>query len=296
MALNGILLVDKQGGWTSHDVVAKARRLTGQRKIGHTGTLDPMATGLLVLCLGSATRLVEYMVSHDKHYEGLIALGATTATDDAEGEILASRPVPVLSDERLRELERGFMGELQQRPPAYSAVKVAGQRAYAVARRGGVPVLAERRVAVHDVRLEPAGPGHLLVRVHCGPGTYVRSLARDIGEAIGCGAHLAALRRTASGSFRVESAVTLQELETLAQAGLVEEVILAPDEGLAGSGAAIVTVERGQRLRHGVTLPPVARESWPAAAARVYDAGGSFLGVTRVDESGRIWPLKMLPD
>ncbi|NUQ55449.1 MAG: tRNA pseudouridine(55) synthase TruB, partial [Dehalococcoidia bacterium] len=136
----------------------------------------------------------------------------------------------------------------------------------------------------------------LSVRVHCGPGTYVRSLARDIGEATGCGAHLAALRRTASGSFRVESAVTLQELETLAQAGLVEEVILAPDEGLAGSGAAIVTVERGQRLRHGVTLPPVARESWPAAAARVYDAGGSFLGVTRVDESGRIWPLKMLPD
>lgn len=295
MGIDGILLIDKWSGWTSHDVVARARRLTGQRKIGHTGTLDPMATGLLVLCLGNATRMVEYMTRHDKRYVGTIALGATTTTDDAEGEVVEKRPVPWMGDGELRELERRFTGELQQRPPAFSAVKVAGQRSYAVARRGGTPVLEERPVRVDELVLKVAGPGELAIEVQCGPGTYVRSLARDIGEALGCGAHLAALRRTVCGAFTIENAVTLDALEELVAAGELEASLLAPDEGLRDAGAAVVTVERGKQLRQGMMLAPLAAGMRPAAVARAYDTGGAFLGVAAVDAGGQIRPVKMFP-
>ena len=295
MGIDGILLIDKWSGWTSHDVVARARRLTGQRKIGHTGTLDPMATGLLVLCLGKATRMVEYMTRHDKRYVGTIALGATTTTDDAEGEVVEKRPVPWMGDGELRELEWRCTGELRQRPPAFSAVKVAGQRSYAVARRGGTPVLEERPVRVDELVLKVAGPGELAIEVQCGPGTYVRSLARDIGEALGCGAHLAALRRTVCGAFTIENAVTLDALEGLVAAGELEASLLAPDEGLRDAGAAVVTVERGKQLRQGMMLAPLAAGMRPAAVARAYDTGGAFLGVAAVDAGGQIRPVKMFP-
>ncbi|MEO9256647.1 MAG: tRNA pseudouridine(55) synthase TruB, partial [Tepidiformaceae bacterium] len=149
--LHGILLVDKPQGWTSHDVVAKTRGLTHERKIGHTGTLDPMATGLLVLCLGDATRLVEYMAGHDKRYEGEITLGVTTDTDDAEGTPIATCSVPELSEPTLSSLASQFSGALSQRPPAYSAVKIGGKRAYAVARGGGVVTIPARPVMVHSL-------------------------------------------------------------------------------------------------------------------------------------------------
>lgn len=293
MEIDGILLVDKEPCWTSHDVVAKARRLTGQRKIGHTGTLDPLATGLLVLCLGRATRLVEYMTRHDKRYEGTIALGSRTATDDAEGDVLETRPAPDLGKGQLRELESRFTGNLMQRPPAYSAVKVGGQRAYAVARRGGSPAPVERPVIVHSLVLEQTTPGQLLIRVHCGPGTYVRSLARDIGETLGCGAHLAALRRTASGTFRVEDAITLGRLAEVAAAGQLDESLLPPDEGMTDSGAAILTVERGRWLCHGISLEPAVPATRPASIARAYTTDGTFLGVASVEASGQIQPRKM---
>ncbi len=293
MEIDGILLIDKEPGWTSHDVVARARRLTGQRKIGHTGTLDPLATGLLVLCLGRATRLVEYMTRHDKRYEGTIALGSRTATDDAEGDVLETRPAPDLGKGQLRELESRFTGNLMQRPPAYSAVKVGGQRAYAVARRGGSPAPAERPVIVHSLVLEQTTPGQLLIRVHCGPGTYVRSLARDIGETLGCGAHLAALRRTASGTFRVEDAIALGRLAEVAAAGQLDESLLPPDEGMTDSGAAILTVERGRRLCHGISLEPAVAATRPASIARAYTTDGTFLGVASVEASGQIQPRKM---
>lgn len=292
--MDGILLIDKEPGWTSHDVVAKARRLTGQRKIGHTGTLDPMATGLLVLCLGRATKLVEYMTRHDKRYEGTITLGSRTTTDDAEGDVLETLPAPDLSETQLRVLESRFTGNLMQRPPAYSAVKVGGQRSYAVARRGGSPAPQERPVSVHSLVLEQAMPGQLSLRVHCGPGTYVRSLARDIGGALGCGGHLASLRRTASGTSRVEDAITLGRLAEVAAAGRLDELLLPPDEGMTGSEAAILAVERGRRLCHGVALEPVVPATRPASIVRAYAADGTFLGVASVDTSGQVRPRKML--
>ena len=188
--LTGVLLIDKEPGWTSHDVVARARRLTGQRRIGHTGALDPMATGLLVLCLGRATRLVEYMMPSEKAYEGEIALGQEMDTDDAEGAPTRAGELPEGAID-LDALARQFTGEIMQTPPAYSAVKVDGRRAYALAREGETPELKPRPVRVSTLRLERLAPDRLRVNVSCGPGMYVRSLARDIGRAIGCGAHLA---------------------------------------------------------------------------------------------------------
>ncbi len=294
MGLNGILLVDKQAGWTSHDVVAKARRLVGERRIGHSGTLDPMATGLLVLCIGQATRLVEYVSGHDKRYVGVITLGVATTTDDAEGEVVSEAPAPQVAPETLRALEARFTGELMQRPPAYSAVKVAGKRAYAVARKGGNLELQARPVVVHRIGIRERGPGALGIEVWCGAGTYIRSLARDIGEALGCGAHLSALRRLACGRFDVAEAVTLERVAELAAAGKLEEVLWAPDEGVADHDAALIEGARADILRHGGSLTLREPPRRHAVAARLYDAGGEFVGMGRVEADGTIRPRKVL--
>lgn len=286
----GILLIDKPAAWTSHDVVAKARRICRQRRIGHTGTLDPMATGLLLLCLGRATRLVEFMAGHEKRYEGVIQLGATTTTDDAEGEVLARAAVAPASPARLRELEAQFSGPILQRPPAYSAVKVAGKRAYAVARAGGEVTLAPRPVTVHRLRLRPLDGERLAVTLHCAAGTYVRSLARDIGEALGCGAHLAALRRTAVGPFDVAEAVSLDLVERLAAAGRLADLLLPPDEGLPALPVARVAEPSARALSFGAEVG-VAAAGQPPGPLRVYDSRGRFLAVGSL-AAGRLRSLK----
>lgn len=292
--IDGILLIDKPTGWTSHDVVARARGLTGQRRIGHTGTLDPMATGLLVLCLGRATRLVEYMTGHDKRYTGRIRLGQSTDTDDAEGQVLSENPVPPLTAAALAEVAREFTGPLLQRPPAYSAVKVAGQRAYAVARAGKDVVLEPRPVTVHRLSLEQLEPGLLAITVECGAGTYIRSIARDIGARLGCGAHLAELRRTHAGGFDVEEAISLERLAEVIEAGRLDALLRPADEGVIELAAAIVTAERGERLRHGLVLQGVDPGALPAGLARIYDAGGDFLAIGAIGESGSVRARKVL--
>lgn len=291
--LHGILLVDKEPGWTSHDVVAKARGLTGQRKIGHTGTLDPAATGLLVLCLGDATRLVEYMSGHEKCYTGTIRLGVRTETDDAEGAVIERCDVPPQAEVDLQALTARFTGEIAQRPPAYSAISVAGQRAYAVARRGGSIDLPERSVAVRELRLRWAGPAELEVVLRCSAGTYVRSLARDIGAALGCGAHLATLRRTAAGHFRVTEAVTIGDLADAAGRGAAGDLLLPADEGVTDADAAIVTGDHATMLGQGKRLPPAARIS-REGLLRVYSTAGQFVGIGSADGEGWIRPLKVL--
>ncbi len=289
----GILLIDKPAGWTSHDVVAKLRRLTGQRRIGHTGTLDPMATGLLVVCLGRATRLVEYMAGHDKRYTGEVTLGVSTDTDDAEGSVTAERPVPELSDDDLAHLARAFTGEIQQRPPAYSAVKVAGKRAYAVARAGGAVELRERPVVVHELRLGPTAPGKLRIDVSCGAGTYIRSLARDIGEVAGCGGHLSMLRRTRVGRFTVEEAVTLEDAARRVDAGALGEALLPADEGITDLDAAILDAGRAVLLGHGQVLGHVVEPLRAVPRARLYSSDGRFLGVGEVDSGTGIRAVKV---
>ena len=293
--LTGVLLIDKEPGWTSHDVVARSRRLTGQRRIGHTGALDPMATGLLVLCLGRATRLVEYMMPGEKAYEGEIALGQETDTDDAEGRPTRSGTVPAGgADLGLDAIARGFTGEIMQTPPAFSAVKVEGRRAYALAREGEAPDLPPRPVRVFALGLERTAPDRLRVEVRCGPGMYVRSLARDVGRAIGCGAHLASLRRTASGPFHVREAVPVEALGAFAGAGKLDEVVRPADEGVAGSAAAILTADHAGQLRSGQVAWARGGFLRPATLARLYGADGSFVGVGQVDEPGRVRALKVV--
>lgn len=290
---HGIVLIDKPAGWTSHDVVAKARSISRQRRIGHTGTLDPMATGLLVLCLGQATRLVEYMTGHDKRYEGEITLGVRTDTDDAEGSVIARADVPALDDTALRRIEAAFTGALQQVPPAYSAVKVAGQRAYSVARRGGDVALAPRAVTVHRIALRPLAPGRLAVTVECGAGTYIRSLARDIGELLGCGAHVSALRRTRAGRFDVANAVTLDELAAAVAGSTLDDILVPPDEGVIELPAALVSAGSAAALRNGAVLDvmPLGVCDGPL---RVYDAAGYFVATAALDVSGRLRPVKVM--
>ena len=292
--LDGILVIDKPAGWTSHDVVAKTRGITRQRRIGHTGTLDPMATGVLVLCLGQATRLVEYMTRHDKRYEGEITLGVTTDTDDAEGAELARATVPHLNELDLRRLEASFSGELLQRPPAYSAIKVDGKRAYAIARAGGVVELRSRPVTIHELRLTRVAADRLRIEAHCGPGTYVRSIARDIGELAGCGGHLSALRRTAVGDVTLRDATTLEALPEAVADGSLGNLLLQPDEGVADMRAVIVLASQAALLRRGAVVQSTDPAFETALVARIYDASGGFAGIGSVLESGQIRALKLL--
>lgn len=292
--LDGVLLVDKPAGWTSHDVVAKVRRLTGQQRVGHTGTLDPRATGLLVLCLGRATRLAEFMTALPKTYEGEIALGVRTDTDDADGEVLERRPVPAVTPDQLHELEQTFCGDILQRPPAFSAVKVDGERSYALARRGEPVELPPRLVTVYDLELTALGKERLGIRVRCSAGCYVRALARDIGDALGCGAHLASLTRTTVGTFKHAQAYTVEQLAEAAAMGRLPELVLPPDEGVASYDAAIVTPARAWRLAHGEVVGPSPRPWRPSELARLYDTHGEFVGMGRVVATGHIRPVKVL--
>lgn len=206
-ATDGLLLIDKPSGITSHDAVARVRRVIGVRKVGHAGTLDPMATGLLVMGVGRGTRLLRFLGETPKLYEGTGVLGVRTSTLDAEGEVVAEAPVEV-SPEQLREAMDRFTGEIEQTPPAYSAIKVGGEPLYRAARRGEAVEAPVRTVHVYAFNLRGFASPSFEFRVRCSGGTYVRSLVADVGNALGCGAHLSALRRTAVGPFSVEEART----------------------------------------------------------------------------------------
>lgn len=292
--LDGILAVDKPAGWTSHDVVAKVRGIVRQRRIGHTGTLDPMATGLLVLCLGQATRLVEYMAGHGKRYEGRITLGVTTTTDDAEGEVLESRPVTRFSPADLEAALEAFRGAILQRPPAFSALKVDGRRAYDLARKGESPELQPRPVTVSRFVARMLSADEIAIDVECSAGTYIRSLARDLGEALGCGAHLSALRRTRVGSLDVQDAVTLEQLQAFVAAGQLEDILLPIDEGVAALDAAILSSDAARVLANGGLWITDGEPIRATECARIYDVDGGFTCVASVSSSGETRPLKVL--
>lgn len=223
--LDGVLLVDKPPEWTSHDVVAKVRNHFRLEKVGHCGTLDPMATGLLILVLGKATRLSEKFMVSDKVYEGTMRLGETTDSYDADGELTGTRPVPPLTLEALNEAAAGFLGDQQQIPPMVSAKKINGTALYKLARQGKEVVREPRLVHLYTYRFSEYEEPFAYFRVSCTKGTYVRSLASDLGEKLGCGAHLTALRRTGSGRFEVADALPLTEILQLDRAGLEARVI-----------------------------------------------------------------------
>jgi tRNA pseudouridine55 synthase len=246
---SGLVVVDKQAGMTSHDVVARVRRLAGTRKVGHAGTLDPMATGVLVLGLNRATRLLGHLTLTDKRYAATIRLGVSTTTDDAEGEVIATAPTGALTDEAVRQALEAFVGEIDQVPSAVSAIKIAGKRAYARVRDGEVVELPARRVTVHSLGVVSTSLGDAAevdIEVHCSSGTYIRAIARDLGEALGVGGHLTALRRTAVGPFGIDSARTLDELAESFAMTPISEAVRAwfPVHAVDDADAAAVRVGR----------------------------------------------------
>lgn len=213
--LEGVLLVDKPTGFTSHDVVARLRRKLAMKRIGHAGTLDPMATGLLIILVGKATRISQYLTNLDKEYEGTIELGKVTNSQDADGEVLETRPVPPLTAEQVRASMQTFLGDQYQTPPMFSAIKVGGVPLYKLARKGEEVAREPRFIRVAGYELTRFAPPHLDFRLRCSKGTYVRTLAHDLGQKLGCGAHLCALRRTATDRLRIDAALPLGEIEAL---------------------------------------------------------------------------------
>ena len=213
--LEGVLLVDKPTDHTSHDVVARLRRKLNMKRIGHAGTLDPMATGLLIMLIGKATRISQYLISLDKEYEGTITLGATTDSQDADGQVMETRPVPPLTEAELKTAMNSFLGDQYQMPPMYSAIKIGGVPLYKSARKGEDVVREPRFIRVMSFDLTRFALPQLDFRLRSSKGTYVRTIAHDLGQKLGCGAHLSALRRTATDRFNISQAMTLDAIEAM---------------------------------------------------------------------------------
>ncbi len=290
-SLEGVIVVAKAPGPTSHDIVALVRRLTGVKRVGHGGTLDPFAAGVLPVFVGHATRLVEYHVGDTKEYRAVVCFGARSTTDDLEGEL---SPVDAPSPTR-EEVERAlvqFTGEIEQVPPDYSAVRVAGRKAYELARHGEKPELRPRRVTVSRLELtdwdadDPARPV-ARIEMRCSAGTYVRALARDLGATLGCGAYLGALTRVASGPFTLDGAHSIDEVRAALSGGHADELMLPMDEGLDFPRIQLSAVElthlaRGQQLRRATD----------DGLVRVVDESGRLVAIARADK-GVLQPEKV---
>mgnify|MGYP000940285541 CR=1 FL=1 len=252
--VSGVLIVDKPIGMTSHDVVQFIRRGTRINRAGHTGTLDPRASGVLVVLVGPAVRLSEFVSASDKRYQAVIKFGMTTSTFDTEGEITSRRPVDI-SYEELEEALSGFVGEFEQTPPIYSALKVKGKKAYELAREGKDVELEPRTITVHSLELLDWDPPEAVIDIQCSSGTYVRSLASDLGEKLGSGATLIGLRRTKNGRFTLREAISLRRLEESFQDGDWYKYLIPAAEALDDWHTVVVDVESIDKITHGHRIP-----------------------------------------
>lgn len=287
--IDGILVVSKPAGPTSHDIVALVRRLTGVRRVGHGGTLDPFAMGVLPVFLGRATRMVEYHLADEKAYSASVVFGARSTTDDIDGEMTPAETPP--PDRAAVEAAlASFRGHIEQVPPDHSAVHVGGKRAYEVARRGEKPELRSRQVTIHSLELTGWDTADVTrplaeIEVRCSAGTYIRSLARDVGERLGCGAYLGALTRTASGPFRMDAAHPLDAVREELAAGRTERLLLSPDAGLEHIPMVQVPGKDREALARGQIIRVRGQVSGPADPAAVLDDAEV---VRVVDEAGRL--------
>src|SRR5712692_7543280 len=280
----GLILLDKPSGPTSHDMVYVVRRGSGEKRVGHAGTLDPLATGLLVMCLGPATRLSEYLAGKDKRYRARARLGQSTTTYDSQGDVTAtSAAIPDRPAVEVALAE--FRGAQQQIPPAFSAVKRGGQKAYELARRGQAVVLEARSIVVHTLELVDWQPPEVVLDVHCSAGAYIRSLAHDLGQRLGCGAHLTALRRTASGGLRVDQAVPLDRLQQAFTRGDWRQYLRPAEWALPDWPGIQLTSEGTARVQRGQTVPAEIDISHltPDTLARAYNPAGEFIAILRAD-------------
>lgn len=286
--VDGVLLLDKPIGLTSNDALQKARRLFSAAKGGHTGTLDPLATGLLPLCFGEATKFSADLLDADKTYEAVLKLGVTTDSGDAEGQVTATVAVSV-SEADIAQVLPKFTGDIQQIPPMHSALKRNGRPLYELARKGIEVEREPRAVTIHAIDLLAFSGDSLTLRVACSKGTYIRVLAADIGQALGCGAHLAALRRTVVGDLDLAHAVTLAELEALDEVGRASH-LQAVDALLHTLPVVTVEGEAAERFRHG---NPVALPEGLSGKIRVY-ADGRLIGVGEPGPDARLWPKRLV--
>jgi tRNA pseudouridine55 synthase len=255
-AISGILVVDKPVGLTSHDVVQAIRTGTGIRRAGHTGTLDPRASGVLVVLIGPAVRLSEYVSATDKRYQAIIRLGSSTDTYDSEGKFTQQPGEPVnVTEEQFDSALQGFIGEIEQTPPAYSAIKVKGRRAYDMARKGEDVELEPRKIQVYHLEVLEWAPPEVVIDAHCSSGTYVRSLANDLGNLLGCGAYLVGLRRTKSGRFSLREATPLRKLQEAFAAGNWYQYLIPAAEALGDWEALELNPDEVDEVRHGHRLP-----------------------------------------
>ena len=273
--MDGIVIVDKPQGWTSQDVTARLRRVFGTRRIGHGGTLDPMATGVLPVFVGRATRAVEFFEHAEKTYETVLRLGITTDTEDMTGTVLTEENVS-FTEEQLQETLAAFRGEILQVPPMYSALKVNGQKLCDLARKGKTVERQPRPITIHELTLVERGENTLRLRVRCSKGTYIRTLCKDIGEKLGCGGCMESLRRVAAGEYTIDEAVPLQ---TLLETERPEDYLRTVDTMFRNYPAVTLTANQETRCRNGnafsVSLAP--------GAYRAYSQGGEFLMLAKVD-------------
>ncbi|PWH16078.1 MAG: tRNA pseudouridine(55) synthase TruB [Anaerolineae bacterium] len=289
--VSGVLVVDKPIGLTSHDVVQIIRRGTGIRRAGHTGTLDPRASGVLVVLIGPAVRLSEYVAASDKRYQATIRLGSSTDTYDSEGSVTETNAWENITEEEFNRVLQKFVGQIEQVPPPYSAVKVKGKKAYDFAREGEEVELTPRIIQVYHLEVLEWAPPEVVIDVYCSSGTYVRSLANDLGKELGCGAHLIGLRRTKSGKFTLRDAIPLRKLQEAFETGTWYRYLIPAAEALAEWPMVELDADQVELVRHGHRIPGEPNEKgW----ARGVSQQGDLVALLEYDaETGEWQPRKV---
>jgi len=282
-SVDGVLIAHKEAGWTSHDVVAKIRKLLGECKVGHAGTLDPSATGVLPILVGRATRIAEYLMNWDKEYRAILRLGETTDTQDASGQVLTKADPCQVNEATIRMVVPQFRGAQRQLPPMYSAVKVSGQPLYKAARAGKTIDRVERSVTIHELEVLAIEGCDVTLRVVCSKGTYVRTLCADIGQALGVGGHLYALQRRRVGPLSIDEAMTIDEIVSHLAMDTLKKRFVSLDQLLSQLPTVIVNAEQAQRVVHGTPVSPVGISQLPASPhpmpVRLKNEAGQLLAI-----------------
>ncbi len=286
--MNGIIIIDKPLGRTSHDMVYEMRKVTGIKKIGHTGTLDPMATGVLPVCIGSATKMADMLTLSDKSYIAELVLGRTTDTQDADGKVLTECEVNC-SEEEIRCAVNSFVGEIEQVPPMYSAIKQNGKKLYELARQGIEVERKPRKVTINSINILEISGERVKIDVSCSKGTYIRTLCEDIGKKLGVGAYMNTLRRTRTGQFTIEESHTLSEIKELKENGGIESIIIPADRMFAEYPSVMLNPKQVKSVTNGVAM--TYREGQEGQTYRVYDNENKFLCISRITD-GRLKLIK----